>query len=104
MVGVSPESANPVRTQHIARVSSSESDGAPSSPTRGGNYDSTSYYYYYLYLLLLLLLLFILIVFDNTLLLGTSTGSGGGHFMTQLTVSTSFPLLYFYSFLYILYM
>ncbi|XP_019857459.1 PREDICTED: C2 domain-containing protein 5-like [Amphimedon queenslandica] len=61
VVGVSPESANPVRTQHIARVSSSESDGAPSSPNRG--------------------------VFDNTLLLGTSTGSGGGHFMTQL----SFP-------------
>ena len=53
--------------------------------------------------MIIIIFIFILIVFDNTLLLGTSTGSGGGHFMTQLSVSTyyiSVPLLYFPSFLY----
>ena len=35
-VGVSPDSSNPIRIQQIARVSSSESDGGPASPSRGG--------------------------------------------------------------------
>ena len=35
-MGVSPDSSNPIRIQQIARISSSDSDGGPASPSRGG--------------------------------------------------------------------
>ena len=63
-MGVSPESANPVRMQHITRVSSSESDGAPSSPNRGGYYDTNGLLlliviiFFYCYFIIIVILLF----------------------------------------------